>query len=328
DSYMTSFSRYGYHSGVEINSFALSNYLNNNYIVKSTRLLNFFILLVIFIFLLYGFKLIQINTDLKYLNNFKFSFMIAITYIIIHLTLFYQLNYYLDFFVPLFLITMIYLIDFSFRYFQQEKEITFIKNIFSRYVSEEIIEELLNNPEKLKLGGEKKKIAILFVDIRSFSEYSKQVSSKKAVEDLNYTFNKLTKIIIENNGTIDKYLGDGLLAFFGAPIKKEDFLSEAFTAALEIQILSLENKIPFQLGIGLNYGEVIVGNIGSEEKLDYTIIGNAVNEASLYVEKALANEMILSNMILNKLDEKSREKVLDSENISIWEEMKNEKDYN
>ena len=326
DSYMTSFSRYGYLNGVELNAYAVYNYLNRNYIIRSANLINILILLTLALIIFFSYNYLNKRKNISFLNNFRITFLFILIYLIIHFTLFYTNNYYLNLITPVLMIFSIYLIDFSFRYFEGEKERKFIKNTFSRYISKEVMEELLKNPEKLEAKGRKKELSILFVDIRSFSQYAEKVSSEKAVSDLNFTFEKLTKIILEHNGTIDKYLGDGLLAFFGAPLEQKDHHKKAFKVAMKIQDLSLKEEIPFKLGIGLNSGQVIVGNIGSKDRLDYTVIGQAVNQAALFVDKAKSDEIIINKNFYEKLDKKYKVKIKKTENISIWEEIKNEKD--
>ena len=224
------------------------------------------------------------------------------------------------------MIFSLYLLDFTFRYFESEEEKEIIRNTFSRYISQEVMDELLEHPEKIDSKGRQKELSILFVDIRSFSNYAQKVSSEKAVADLNLTFKKLTKIILKNKGTLDKYLGDGLLAFFGAPLNHKDHHLKAFQTAKEIQQLSINGEIPFKLGIGLNCGQVIVGNIGSKDRLDYTVIGQAVNQAALFVDKAKSDEIIISKDYYEKLDKDYKNIVTGIENLSIWEEIKNEKD--
>jgi len=326
DSYMTSFSRYGYLNGVELNGYAVYNYLNRNYIIKSTLLVNLIILLILALIIIFSYNYLQKQNKIKFLNNFRITVVVTIIYLIFHFSLFYNNHYYLNLITPLIMIFFIYLINFIFRYFKSEKEREFIKKTFSRYISKEVMKKLLENPEKLETKGSKKELSILFVDIRSFSDYAQNVSSERAVADLNHTYEKLTKIILKYNGTIDKYLGDGLLAFFGAPINQQDHHLKAFQAAKEVQDLSVKGKIPFKLGIGLNSGQVIVGNIGSKDRLDYTVIGQAVNQAALFVDKAKSDEIIISKNYFEILEKDYKNKMTDIENLSIWEEIKNEKD--
>ena len=324
DSYMTSFSRYGYLNGVELNAYAVYNYLNRNYIIKSVPYINIIFLLLLALLLIYNY-LKKIN-KINFLNNFRITLFFTLIYLIIHFTLFYNNHYYLNLLTPLLMIFSLYLLDFTFRYFESEEEKEIIRNTFSRYISQEVMDELLEHPEKIDSKGRQKELSILFVDIRSFSDYAQKVSSEKAVADLNLTFKKLTKIILKNKGTLDKYLGDGLLAFFGAPLNHKDHHLKAFQTAKEIQQLSINGEIPFKLGIGLNCGQVIVGNIGSKDRLDYTVIGQAVNQAALFVDKAKSDEIIISKDYYEKLDKDYKNIVTGIENLSIWEEIKNEKD--
>ncbi len=163
-----------------------------------------------------------------------------------------------------------------------------IRHIFQKYVPGEIIDEVLKTKGEKLLVGKKQFATILFSDIRSFTSISERLSAEELVKSLNTYFNIMVGLIIEHKGTIDKFIGDAIMAIYGAPVKYDDDPLQAVYTALEmIGALGDFNKKQvrmgrptFRIGIGLNTGEVIVGNIGSNQKLDYTCIGDAVNLAS------------------------------------------------
>jgi adenylate cyclase len=170
------------------------------------------------------------------------------------------------------------------------REKTFLRMAFSRYLSPSIINEIVADPSKLNLGGEKREMTAVFTDIQGFSTISEQLDPVQLVRLMNTYLTAMSNIIMENLGTIDKYEGDAIIAFFGAPVYREDHASLACRSALAMKraeeelnaLIVRENLSPSPLftRIGINTGDMVVGNMGAENKMDYTIMGNAVNLAS------------------------------------------------
>jgi len=162
-----------------------------------------------------------------------------------------------------------------------------IRHIFQKYVPNDVIERFFASPEKM-LVGDNRKLSILFSDIRSFTTISEGMAPDDLVNSLNRYFSGQVDIIYNRKGIVDKYIGDAIMAFWGAPEKHDDDALQSVLSGLEMidaVVKFNENqrklgKCEFHIGIGLNYGEVTVGNIGSERKMDYTVIGDAVNLAS------------------------------------------------
>ena len=164
-----------------------------------------------------------------------------------------------------------------------------IKKQFQKYLSPDMVEELQKDPSKLRLGGERKEMTFMFMDICGFTPISEAYKNKDDPEGLVELINKFldvqTKIILNNNGTIDKYMGDCIMAFWNAPLDCEDHANRAVKSALEVleatkelnEELSPLNLPPINVGIGISTGECIVGNMGSELRFDYSVIGDAVN---------------------------------------------------
>jgi len=169
-------------------------------------------------------------------------------------------------------------------------EENFIQNAFSRYLAPEVISEIIKDPNKLNLGGEKREMTAIFTDIQGFSAISEQLDPAHLVRLLNKYLTEMSNIIMEHLGTIDKYWGDAIIAFFGAPLFNAEHSTLACRSALAIKAAEMElNKtivneglspVPIFTRIGINTGEMVVGNMGAEKKMDYTVMGNAVNLAS------------------------------------------------
>jgi class 3 adenylate cyclase/CheY-like chemotaxis protein len=167
---------------------------------------------------------------------------------------------------------------------------TSLKNAFSRYLSPEVVDEIIQDPSKLNLGGEKREMTVIFTDIQGFSTIAEQLEPVRLVSLLNLYLSTMSAIITENRGTIDKYEGDAVIAFFGAPLHQEDHAALACRSALQMKEAErmLNKKIleeclsplPFFTRIGINSGSMVVGNMGSENKMNYTVMGNAVNLAA------------------------------------------------
>ncbi|MCL2382470.1 MAG: HAMP domain-containing protein [Treponema sp.] len=162
-----------------------------------------------------------------------------------------------------------------------------IRQIFQKYVPKDLIDKFFASPESM-LVGENRELAILFSDIRSFTTISEAMAPDDLVNSLNRYFSGQVDIIMNRNGIVDKYIGDAIMAFWGAPVKHEDDALQAVLAALDMteavkgfnENQKKIGKPEFNIGIGINYGTVTVGNIGSERKMDYTVIGDMVNLAS------------------------------------------------
>ncbi len=174
------------------------------------------------------------------------------------------------------------------RYLKEEREKQKIRQTFNLYVHGSVVEEMLAHPERLKLGGEKKELSVLFADIRGFTTLSERLPPEELVPQLNGYLTRMTQVVFDNHGTLDKYIGDALMALFGAPLTQEDHPYRACTTALDmvgtlgdLHRSWAERGLPiFEVGIGINTGVMMVGNMGSERRFDYTVLGDNVNLGS------------------------------------------------
>ena len=223
---------------------------------------------------------------------------------------------YIGLAVPLVSAALTFLSMMAVKFLTAGREKAFLHNAFSRYLAPEVIADIINNPDKLNLGGEKRIMTAIFSDIRGFSTISEQIDPSQLVKLLNRYLTALSNIVMENLGTIDKYIGDAIVAFYGAPVYRADHAALACRSAIAMKAAEIEinrmadeeklSPIPIFTRIGINTGEMVVGNMGAENKMDYTIMGNAVNLAARLEG---ANKMFNTGGIL--ISEYTREKIAD-----------------
>ena len=180
-----------------------------------------------------------------------------------------------------------------------------LKSTFKKYVSKQIVDQLLENDDMLNLGGQEQEATILFSDIRGFTSMSETMPPNEVVETLNEYFNLMIEIIFKYNGTLDKIIGDALMVIYGAPNSTDKDTENAVLTAIEMQEKLIEfnqqriiySKLPITIGIGINRGRVISGNIGSRQQMNFTVIGDSVNLASRLCSAAKADEIIVSDTV-------------------------------
>ncbi len=238
------------------------------------------------------------------LRGFLFFFIILLLYIAFNIFYIFP-NQRLD--IPL--IGGILTIGFTFigltiyKLVTEEKEKRKIKGMFSKYVSPDLVHQLINTSKKLELGGEDRTLTVLFSDIRGFTKLSEGLDPQALVSHLNEYYTEMTRILQEFKGTLDKYIGDAIMAFWGAPLDIPNHALLACKASLEMmeQLDEMNTNWPpemnIHIGIGLNSGNMIVGNMGSSNRMDYTIMGDNVNLGSR-VEGA--NKMYTTEIIITE----------------------------
>jgi adenylate cyclase len=174
---------------------------------------------------------------------------------------------------------------------------------YGRFLPEYVVKQMLENPESFKLGGASQTITVLFADIRGFTRLSEHANPEKVVQLLNMYFSAMTDIIFAHGGTLDKYLGDGLMALFGAPTATPQDATNALNAAVAMQrrVISINQELRAEglgeigVGIGMHTGEAVVGYIGSERRSEYTAIGDTVNTASRLESNSKGGQILLSD---------------------------------
>jgi len=228
--------------------------------------------------------------------------------------------------IPL-MIIIVYIIGLVVQYVQTVKERRFIKQAFGQYIAPELVEELIKDPKKLEYGGSQKEISMLYADIVSFTPYTESHTPKETVDILREYLTNMVNIITENKGTLDKFVGDEIVALFGAPVELDDHAYYACKTALEMKkrVRELqkkwndERKDPFEIGIGINTGDVTVGNLGSEQIFDYTAIGDNMNAGArieaLTREYETKNNIIISDSTYMQVKDKVETKFLDEATV-------------
>ncbi len=173
-----------------------------------------------------------------------------------------------------------------------------LRSAFSRYVSPEILSDLLRDPESLALSGREQLVTVMFLDIRGFTSFTEQHDPELVVKRLNELLGYVATIVIKHKGTVDKYMGDAVMALWGAPVKDQKQTTHALLAAVEI-CRTISTKSQFRVGIGMHHGKAIVGNVGSMSRLDFTAIGDTVNTASRLqtASKELGSEVVISESV-------------------------------
>jgi adenylate cyclase len=174
------------------------------------------------------------------------------------------------------------------KFLSEESQKRFIKQAFGYYLSKQVIDEIIKNPESLQLGGEERAITIFFSDVKGFTAISEKLSPQELVQLLNEYLSEMTDIILSHNGTVDKFIGDAIMAFYGAPHHFPNHAYEACIAAIEMQTLLKDLRKRWKkrgldeiyARFGINTGEAVIGNMGSRNKMNYTAMGDSVNLAS------------------------------------------------
>ena len=208
-----------------------------------------------------------------------------------------------------------YLFYFAISFRSEQKQRRFIASAFSRYVSAKVLDELMDEPDKLELGGERKNITVLFADLAGFTRLSEQLGAEQVAEILHEILTAHSEIIVKHGGTIDKYLGDAVMAFWGAPVSDANQIENAVAAAIEMnakcavltQQLAKRGLPPISLRIGVNYGEAIVGHLGSNVLFDYTCIGDTVNQAARLesVNRIYGTDLLIGQAVFENLSDQS-----------------------
>ena len=284
----------------------ISNFLENHLITEYPYLslvLCIFMIFLPFILILFMKKVLY-----RVLTNLL---VYSLIYILVRSLFVYEMLY-IDLFYPLIAILLSAVVMESIAFNFQERSSKFIKDAFSSYLSSTLLNQLVQNPKSLTLGGEKKNLSILFSDIRGFTSTSESMDAESLVHLLNRYFTPMTEAVLKHEGMLDKYIGDAVMAFFNAPVDVEEHAKKACLSALMMiekldvlnQELAQENIPPIKIGIGINTADVVVGNMGADNRFNYTVMGDGVNLASR-VESLTKNygvEIIITEFTVAQLD--------------------------
>ncbi len=278
--------------GVELHANVIESVLRNNFLRVETpfteSIITLFLVLVTFIVTS---LLREVKTRYHLLVGLLgFLFTLAEIAIILGAALFVfvHFNYVMSVVSGIVAVMAGYVMSTTYHLVAERKERMLIKSMFSTYVNPSLVDELVAHPEKLVLGGQREELTVLFSDIEGFTARSERLSPEHLVGILNEYFSVMSGLIFKNDGTLDKYEGDAIMAFWGAPIPQADHAYRACLTALEMQQSITEinvewkklDRSPLRVRIGLNTGEMVVGNMGAIGKFAYTVIGDSVNLAS------------------------------------------------
>ena len=307
--------------GVEIHANFIETVLRSDYLTRFPiipyLLFTFLITILLFIF----------NSIIKPTVSVFINIVLIIGFIWISYFLFSTEQILVPILQIPILIIIIYIVGLVFQYVQTVKERKFIKQAFGQYIAPELVEELIRDPKKLEYGGVQKEVTVLYSDIVSFTPYTESHSPKETVDILREYLTEMVDIITENKGTLDKFVGDEIVAIFGAPVELDDHAFYACNAAMEMrqrmdelqEKWKSENRDPFEIGIGINTGVVTVGNLGSEQIFDYTAIGDNMNAGArieaLTRDYETKNNIIISESTFEQAKDKINAKYIDDATV-------------
>ncbi len=268
--------------GIFIHAQVIQNYLDQNYLQAVDAVVVYLLIILL------GIITALIASKLELPGALLSIFVVLCVYMGIVILSFYY--HYIIPLVPVVLVVVLTFVSiFIFRFTVEDRNKRRLAHFFRSYVNDQVVDDILKSDKPVELEGSRQKVCVLFSDIRNFTTYSESHDPEVVVRALNEYFSHMTEVILKYGGTVDKFIGDGLMAFFGAPIKTVENPSfNAVLAALEMrEQLGILNRqwqqqglASWDNGIGLHTGEAIIGNIGSYKKMEYTAIGDAVNIAS------------------------------------------------
>lgn len=296
DQFVTPYAQFGLMSGVEIHANQLQTLLTGGHLQRIHPI--HFVLLLTGLALLSGWAIFLGKPVLQLGGTFFLTFAY---YLWTHY-LFIKNNFILPYLPVLILLSLNLLLGILVSYFKSDAERNKWSKTFQRYLAPQVLDQVLAKSDDLGLGGARKMAAVLFIDIRGFTAYTHHHQPEEVVILLNRYLELFAEVIFTFEGTLDKYLGDGLMAVFGAPVEGDDDLERAFGAALEIRVRVKQEGFPMSIGMGLAYGPVISGNIGSDKRMDFTVVGDMVNTASRLEGIAGPGELIVTEEVARLLE--------------------------
>ncbi|MCU0615210.1 MAG: adenylate/guanylate cyclase domain-containing protein [Desulfobacterales bacterium] len=325
--------------GVEIHANVIDNILHQNFLVFSSLIRLLDVLAIIF----FGLAMGLIITRLRAALGALVAIIIISVFIAINLIAFHNFNIWLTLVHPVLTMITIYLFITIYHYIKEEREKKKIRGAFQYYLTASVINEMLKDPTKLKLGGDKKDLSVLFSDIRGFTTISEKLTPEELVHLLNEYLTVMTNIVFKYEGLLDKYMGDAIMAVFGAPLDQPDHARRACLTALEMleELHKLQKKWEAEgrpvldIGIGINTGDMVVGNMGSEMRFDYTVMGDMVNLGSRLegINKEYGSNIIISEFTHNVVQDIFSCRELDwvrvkgkNKPVKIFELLANKKD--
>jgi len=286
----------------------ISNLLENHLIKEPTSITPALIVLMVLL------PFILVLLFKKILNRVVINIVVYLIVYAYVRYLFVTDMIYIDLFYPLISLVLSLVAVEAIAFNLQEKSGKFMRGAFSSYLSGDLLDKLIENPDALALGGESKELSILFSDIRGFTTISESMDPVSLITLLNRYFTPMTNAVLDNGGMLDKYIGDAVMAFFNAPVDIKDHADASCKTALEMiekleilnEELALEGINPIKIGIGINTADVVVGNMGSDTRFNYTVIGDGVNLASRVegLTKNYGVNILITEFTVEKISDK------------------------
>jgi adenylate cyclase len=269
------------YSGIYILANLLDNAIHNNFVHKAPAWLD-----ILCLILLPTLLLLTIYRYRSAWLSLMVAAALALGHFLFTMYAYSQWNLWVAFVHPFLAVVVCFSGTYAYQYAIEHKKRQQMRYAFGKYVSPSVLQIIEQNPDKITLGGERREMTFLFSDIRGFTSFSDQHPPEEVQLFLSQYFSTMNKIILHAyHGSINKLIGDAIMAYWGFPLQNEDHAFLAVSAALAMKEAMLEwqtdtSKLPITIGIGINTGEAVIGNIGSEDFMDFTVIGDAVNVAS------------------------------------------------
>ncbi len=304
-------------AGVNIHATIADNILRRAFLVQSFWTLLMDVFSIVFLSLVTGLFV----SRLRAVPAFCLTAALSLSFIMVNFLIFSRLSIWFNLVYPLLAILFSYMGVTVHKFLAEERERKKIRSAFQYYLTSSVINEMLKDPSKLQLGGEKKELTVLFSDIRGFTSVSEVLTPEELVRLLNEYLTAMTDLVFKHDGLLDKYMGDAIMAVFGAPLDQPDHPARACNTALEmLSVLDVlrekwrqEGRPDLDIGIGISSGEMVVGNMGSQMRFDYTVMGDRVNLGSrleglnkVYDTRIIISEytrdLLLGQFVFRQLD--------------------------
>jgi adenylate cyclase len=319
---------------MELHANVIENFIHQNFIYRTepTKIID--VVLILLFGLVIGVFLPRLNAA----RSIFYTVLIFAAFTALNILSFLLLHWVLSFVYPglALIVTGGSLI--SYKYFTEEKEKKRTRSTFQYYLDPHVIAQVMDRPELLQLGGEKRELTVLFSDIRGFTSFSEKMAPTEVVNFLNQYFDKMTGLIFRNKGTLDKLIGDAVMCFWGHPLDLKNHALHGVVTALEMVeavedlrgVLVLPGGARFEIGIGLNTGPMVVGNMGSKTRFGYTVMGDNVNLGSRLesLNKYYGTRVIISDSTFREVQDAVRCRELDtiqvkgkSQAVTIYEPL-------
>lgn len=269
------------HPGVDIQATAIDNLVHHDFLIMIPQWINL-------LFTILGMLLVYFAVKMLNLTKSIYAVVLIMTGYIFAGCICFYFDVVINVITPLVMFVISTIFAYTHKYFIETKNKEKVQNAMGKYMSKDVMKRVIENIDNLGLGGKRATVTVLFSDIRGFTTISEKLSAQQVSEILNEYFSEMEPIITKYNGIINKFIGDAIMAVFGEPIQDENHAENAVKCAYEmlkkVEYLHKkwvnEGKPEIEIGIGINTGEVFVGNIGSNNRMEYTVIGDTVNLAS------------------------------------------------